>query len=198
MWVRAKKRAFERLSILRGLGSCAVSGVPQARARMPDRLAEIRRQRALVAEHLAWLDREIAAAAPATAAPVAPTTTAVVPAPIAPPATAPSPLDPAAILAQVAGSKSGPLPAAVADPDAHPVPEHQPADIKNDVRRGCLLYFALASVAVVAGTAFLIWAARSPWFREEVSPYLTKAFFVALILALGAGIRSLASKIRPR
>ena len=28
---------------------------------MPDRLAELRRQRALVQEHLAWLEREIAA-----------------------------------------------------------------------------------------------------------------------------------------
>src|SRR3954470_22363220 len=29
---------------------------------MPDRLAELRRQRALIAEHLAWLDRQIAEA----------------------------------------------------------------------------------------------------------------------------------------
>lgn len=32
---------------------------------MPDRLAELRRQRALVQQHLDWLDREIAATGPA-------------------------------------------------------------------------------------------------------------------------------------
>jgi hypothetical protein len=35
---------------------------------MSDRLPELRRQRALVAEHLAWLDREIAAAGGETSA----------------------------------------------------------------------------------------------------------------------------------
>ena len=40
---------------------------------MSDRLPELRRQRALVAEHLAWLDREIAAAGGETlATPAAP------------------------------------------------------------------------------------------------------------------------------
>lgn len=154
---------------------------------MQDRLAELRRQRALVAEHLVWLDREIADAEGKPA-----------PAPL--PALTPSPALSAA--AEIVAKTPGPAPAvppvARDQPDAALLPEPQPADIKNDVRRGCLLYFALASVAVVAGTAFLIWAARSPWFREEVSPYLSKAAFILLILALGAGIRGLIAKLRSR
>ena len=80
----------------------------------------------------------------------------------------------------------------------HLPPKRQPTDIQQDVRRGCLLYFVLATVAVVAGTGLLIWASQSPWFHEVIAPYLTKAFFIALVLALGAGIRSLVSKIRSR
>jgi hypothetical protein len=54
----------------------------------PDRLTALRRQRALVAEHLAWLDAEILAQTPFQALPVAPTVI-----PVAEPA-APSPPPP--------------------------------------------------------------------------------------------------------
>lgn len=54
----------------------------------PDRLTALRRQRALVAEHLAWLDAEILAQAPFQALPVAPSVI-----PVAEPA-APSPSPP--------------------------------------------------------------------------------------------------------
>jgi hypothetical protein len=155
---------------------------------MPDRLAELRRQRALIADHLAWLDREIAASAPSSTFPK-PT-----PQPFAP--KPPLPLDPAAILAAV---NSSPAPTAVPpDTEAHALllPEHQPAEVKQDVRRGCFLYFALAAVAVIGGTGLMVWAARSDWFKTEVSPYLTKVFFVALVLILAAGIRGIIAKSR--
>lgn len=153
---------------------------------MQDRLAELRRQRALVAEHLVWLDREIADAEGKPA-----------PAPLPELPSSPA-LSAAAVLTKAAEPARAVPPVASDQPDAALLPEPKPTDIKNDVRRGCLLYFALASAAVVAGTAFLIWAARSPWFREEVSPYLSKAAFILLILALGAGIRGLIAKLRSR
>jgi len=132
---------------------------------MPDRLAEIRRQRALVAEHLAWLDREIAAAAPASAAPVAPTAPAVVPAPIAPPATAPSTLDPAAILAAAAAAKpaaqDSAAPSIEDDIAEKHLPRRQPGSIQQDVRRGCLLYFAIAALLVFGLCALLVWVSRA-------------------------------------
>lgn len=53
----------------------------------PERLDELRRQRALVRQHLEWLDREIAAAAPedrpATPMPTSPVATATPPHPAA-------------------------------------------------------------------------------------------------------------------
>ena len=153
---------------------------------MQDRLAELRRQRALVAEHLAWLDREIAAAEGKPS-----------PAPLPAPTPTPAPTA-TEILAKVAEPAPALPPVASDHPDAALLPEPQPTDIKNDVRRGCLLYFALASLAVVAGTGLLVWAARSPWFREEVSPYFSKAAFILLVLALAAGIRGLVAKFRSR
>ena len=125
---------------------------------MPDRLAEIRRQRALVAEHLAWLDREIAAAAPASAAPVAPTAPAVVPAPIAP-------LDPAAILAAATAAKPAAqisaAPSIEDDIAEKHLPRRQPDSIQQDVRRGCLLYFAIAALLVIGLCALLVWVSRA-------------------------------------
>ncbi len=118
---------------------------------MPDRLAELRRQRALVAEHLAWLDREIAAAAPS---PVG-----AFPPPSPRPAVAPPPsLDPAAILAAAAAPPSAPV--AEPDPLAHLVPERPPAAIKQDVRLGCFLYLFLATVGLVGFCALIYWGSQ--------------------------------------
>jgi len=47
---------------------------------MPDRLDDLRRQRALVQEQLAWLDREIAAQSSSPARPAQPSTLPVAPA----------------------------------------------------------------------------------------------------------------------
>jgi hypothetical protein len=117
----------------------------------PDRLAELQRQRALVQQHLAWLDREIDAAgahaAPSTPAPAAFATPK--------PFTAPAPF-PAPALAR-------PLrPVAIPDTDAEAIIrqyQSDPKSLTNDVRRGCLLYaagaFALLT-ALVFGLYFLL------------------------------------------
>jgi hypothetical protein len=116
---------------------------------MPDRLAELRRQRALIADHLAWLDREIEAAA----------STSMALEPASQPATPKLPLAPAAILAAVQ-----PAPATTVSPESdahtHLLPEHQQANVKQDVRRGCFLYFALAALFVAVGCALLVWASQ--------------------------------------
>ncbi len=113
---------------------------------MSDRLAELQRQRALVQEHLAWLEREIAATGKASDSP--------------PPAasfTHPSfPPTPAIPVSPVA-------PARPAPPEAH-VDEllaqyrSAPGAVRKDVRKGCLLYFGLALVALAAGVAVLYFA----------------------------------------
>ncbi len=71
---------------------------------MSDRLNELKRQRALVAGHLQWLDQEIAACSPADAAPATsatpPPAPLLVPAPPAPPSEQPRNTDPGLILLQ--------------------------------------------------------------------------------------------------
>jgi hypothetical protein len=118
---------------------------------MPDRLSELVRQRALVLEHLAWLDREIASAtASGAASPLAPTpppgiATANLPANLPLVETTRGPA-PATGGAPVASATSG---AAVPEPeiilDQYRV---APATVKQDVRKGCLLYFAGAFVVL--------------------------------------------------
>jgi len=113
---------------------------------MSDRLAELVRQRALVQEHLAWLNREIAAAAEAakTAAAASGGTTDGSPSPE-------SSLSPAsssaALRPVVAPSSPASEPAEAEDPDAI-IARYQvaPGTVKQDVRKGCLLYFVGAFV----------------------------------------------------
>ena len=129
---------------------------------MPDRLAELRRQRALIAEHLAWLDREIAAAGPASTSSPEPPTASV---PEAASAPSPAGLAPAAIPAAATTAKPG-APATVghaAEDDIatkHLPTKRQPADIQQDVRRGCLLYFSIAALLVIGLCALLVWVSR--------------------------------------
>lgn len=114
---------------------------------MSDRLNELRRQRALVAEQLAWLDREISAAAGAPpAAPVAPAPVTTPAAPVTPrpePVSAPTP--PATVDPEVST-------AVAADADSL-LDEYRvaPEELKTDVKKGCFLYFfaALALLALV-------------------------------------------------
>ncbi len=132
---------------------------------MQDRLAELRRQRALIAEHLAWLDREITAAGSASITPSAAPPPQVVK--VAPPA---PPLDPASILAKVAEPPATVAPSAPDDPHTDLLPEHRPADIKSDVRRGCFLYLALATLAVVVFGGLLVWASRAYKHSQQQPP----------------------------
>ncbi|MFT3828428.1 MAG: hypothetical protein QM691_01855 [Opitutaceae bacterium] len=117
---------------------------------MQDRLAELRRQRALVAEHLAWLDRELAAAAPAEAAS---------------PSSENKPRPASDLAAPPPGLPAGPLaPADNPPPDSTPhaaLPEAKPAEIRSDVRRGCFLYFAIATLLGLAGVALIIWLSQA-------------------------------------
>lgn len=97
----------------------------------PDRLAELRRQRAQLTEHLDWLDREIAAAS-ASASPFthSPTPMAV-PVPVA----------------------AEPSPEAVfATYQANPTTVH------TATRRGCFLYLAGALAAFFLGLAAIYFA----------------------------------------
>ncbi len=110
---------------------------------MPDRLAELRRQRALVQEHLAWLEREIArTGGDAGAAPSA--TAGSVPAVSAAPVAAREPSD-ASVEKIVAHYRTS--------PDA----------VRDDVRRGCFLYFAIALM-------FLALAVAGLWFALRPTP----------------------------
>ena len=119
---------------------------------MSDRVRELLRQRALLQEHLAWLEHEIAAAsdkkseiAVAPAAPVAPPSPTALP----PAATAG-----VAIAAKVIGATATSETAPAADRmlEEYRVP---PTTLQSDVRRGCFLYFAAALMLVALGVTVL-------------------------------------------
>jgi hypothetical protein len=105
-----------------------------------DRLNELQRQRALVQEHLAWLDREIAAEAGG-----------------AHPAAAPQ------RLASQAGAPAPPRPTVLQQPSPTPTNLAQseavadeilskyhvePQSLQTKVKRGCFMYFFLALLLV--------------------------------------------------
>lgn len=129
---------------------------------MPDRLAELQRQRALLQEHLDWLDRELALERQkAGVVPSAPIPAPVaVTAPTAPPAPLPGiaaavPLPAAASLAPQTA-----LPNPAVDAQAEAVLEKYrvgPDTLKHDVRKGCFLYF-------IAGFVFLGAIIAALWF----------------------------------
>lgn len=95
---------------------------------LPSQRAELLRQRALLQEHLAWLDRQIEAAAASEGSP-----------------------------AEVEAPSLNPVPggvdAAESEVLADPLPRSDTLAVKEEVRRGCLLYFALA--CAVTGLAVL-------------------------------------------
>ncbi|MEO5957921.1 MAG: hypothetical protein ABIZ49_12405 [Opitutaceae bacterium] len=111
---------------------------------MPDRLAELRRQRALVQDHLAWLDREIAA------------TSAVRPSD-----PSPAPLRPVASTAMPITANAPTENPAEAETilEQYRVPATM---MKQDVRKGCLLYFAGALALLALGVAILFFVFRRP------------------------------------
>ena len=104
---------------------------------MTPRMEQLQRQRALLQEHLRWLESEIATE---TASVLTTRTATAAPAPAitAPPASA-------------AG------PAALATAPTAEVPEADVRGIHSEVRSGCLLYFAIAFVALAAVVGFVYW-----------------------------------------
>jgi hypothetical protein len=124
---------------------------------MADRLAELLRQRALLQEHVAWLDREIAAASNPPAPLVSPIAAPrSVPAPVLPPPTA---LPPPATLAAVANAEVSTESTALGEDilEQYRVPTQT---LQTDVRKGCLLYFFGALALAAAGIALLYVAFR--------------------------------------
>jgi hypothetical protein len=120
---------------------------------MPDRLEELRRQRGLVQQHLDWLDREIIAETEKidqakAGARIAAVVATAVPKTSSPPATA---------SAIPTATPARPLaPEATADPDAI-IDKYRvaPTALHNDVRKGCLLYFAAALALFIGGVIIL-------------------------------------------
>lgn len=118
-----------------------------------DRLAELRRQRALIQEHLAWLDSQIE-----TASGTKPPAPATPPSPQSPPLVE-DPALAAAIVAAALKAKGSPA-----------APEPSPADaildeykvapdlLKTDVRKGCFLYFAAAFALLIVAVVILYFA----------------------------------------
>ena len=111
---------------------------------MADRLSELARQRALLSEHLAWLDREIA---DETVKRLIPKQLESAPPPVA----TVSPLEstgPTALAGRVTPPVVVPTTAAVVPEPAEILDQYRvtPSSVKQDVRKGCLLYFAAAFV----------------------------------------------------
>ncbi len=127
---------------------------------MSDRLAELRRQRALVQEHLAWLDRELAALL-ATSPASTPGSDSTRP---SLPESKPSTLTPTPRSADsfvVGINTSAPSPSGPAE-DTPPAPDalieqfrFEPEAVKQDVRKGCFLYFAAAFALLIVVVGIL-------------------------------------------
>ena len=124
---------------------------------MADRLSELARQRALLSEHLAWLDREIADETVKRLVPnhpagqSAPSPAPAVSIPTAPPAKTLA----VPVIAPSAESVAASLPGA---PDVTEILDQYqvtPTSVKQDVRKGCLLYFAAAFVVLALVVAIL-------------------------------------------
>jgi len=100
---------------------------------MPDRLEELQHQRALIQEHLTWLEHEIAAL----------TVTRLTRSPF-------SPRDPVASLPPTSVSRAPQAPVAGLPAD---LPDFQvdSLNVQGDTRRGCLIYVALAIVVIGLG-----------------------------------------------
>ncbi len=130
--------------------------VSQPHGAMPDspRLAELRRQRALLEEHLAWLDNEIRITGGGTA-PLPATSANETGKQKSLPSSLPASSTPG--LRAVAASPSS----AGTDPDAI-LDQYRtsPASLQRDVRKGCLLYFVGAFVLLGAAVAALYFALR--------------------------------------
>lgn len=113
-----------------------------------DRLAELQRQRALVQEHLAWIEREIVAAD--STSPLSNPT-----GPNQPAAT------PAAAKASTPVATASTTENLSADVEALMDPYRvSPVDVQRDVRKGCLLYFVGALILGTGAVIGLYYALR--------------------------------------
>lgn len=114
---------------------------------MSDRLPELLRQRALLQEHLAWLDREIAVAREGRSPAGEPF----------PDSTASAASAPTTATALPSGTPA-PSAAGGASPDA--ILDRYRADpglIRREVRRGCLLYLSAALALLAVALAAITW-----------------------------------------
>jgi hypothetical protein len=109
-----------------------------------DRLIELRRQRAMIREHVTWLDREIQREEQKM----------------------PAGLPPSQSEMTAAGGPSDHIPE-LSSPelgleDDKVIEQFRvaPTDIQRDVRKGCLIYFAAAFLLLVAGVIGLYFALR--------------------------------------
>src|SRR5687768_7720154 len=145
---------------------------------MSDRLSELVRQRALVLEHLAWLDREISQAS--TAAPTVPDLQSIPPAPTLSstaqvPAAAPafnppsvsassgapaSPGSDARVPIGSAALRGGTAPGGISEKMLEQY-RVSPKAVHQDVRKGCLLYFVGAFVLLGIVVAILYFSISS-------------------------------------
>jgi hypothetical protein len=112
----------------------------------PDRLVELRRQRALIQEHLAWLDGEISGEERTLSATMPPSL----------------PKIPTSIT--TTDLKSAPPTAGAGSEDRNDAVIEQfrvaPSDIQRDVRKGCFMYFAAAFLLLAAVVVGLYFALR--------------------------------------
>jgi hypothetical protein len=122
----------------------------------PERLSQLRRQRAAIAEHLAWLDQEIQRAAQHSRTET-PTNPLPAPPHSLPPATVPVAKPPPTQL-----EANNPSPALSADPDAV-LEEWTETSGQGDKtnqpisKMGCWLIFAGLAAATLGGIALFIW-----------------------------------------
>ncbi len=105
-----------------------------------DRQIELRRQRALVAEHLAWLDRQIAAENPGSASPVAPSPEVKTVAAVAESVTQ-SPLDADTIITRYAEA---------------------PDESVHSAKRGCLIVFFAVFIPTLITVVISLWLILKP------------------------------------
>ncbi len=133
---------------------------------MSDRLSELLRQRALLQEHLAWLDREIEAAARApgaagpSSAPLPRPAPAIVPIPPSPalPSVSVTAIPAAPLIAALPAHASNSAAETVVVPGAEAILDKyriEPRSVQQDVRKGCFLYFAAAFVLLGLGVTAL-------------------------------------------
>jgi len=162
---------------------------------MQDRLGDLRRQRELVAEHLRWLDREIARESAVSGQPNTPTAAPIAPLSPTIPISKSESVSPAVAAVPSPGSTIATTAPFAAVVPGHDLPAIDPNAVKSRTSWGCFFYILIAAVVLAGGTWALVWLARSTW-SKELPPYFAPVTVIALVLVLGAAIRSLIARFR--